>query len=287
MLSKQKNLFIIGFLFLFFLVSLFIFKPFMIGKEKKNSYAVLISPTDFPNYLWGKPFLYNAVENASEKIFKQEVEQQARLYPQHFFLEKTNRAKSPRVKKQIALTFDDSPDDWYCPQVLGILEKYQVKATFFLIANRLKTYRHNAEEIKKQGHLIGNHSFSHKKFTLMTTEQMLLDLDSSEIAFEQILQLKPKFFRPPYGVMTNEQISALIPHQYKIINWSVDTYDWDIRRNSPLDLFMRVEQYAHNGAIILLHSSGKDRENTIQALPMMIRSLQERDFEFVRLDEWF
>ena len=240
-----------------------------------------------PSFLLKQPFLYNQPENIDEALFKREVEHQARTYPKHFFLEKTNFAPTKATKKQIALTFDDSPDDWYCPQVLGILDKYKVKATFFLIANRLKKYKENAEEIKKRGHLVGNHSFSHRKFTLMTADEVLTDLDSAESAFKEILGFVPTFFRPPYGMMTEEQIVALASRNYKIINWSVDTYDWDNKRNSPLELFTRTEQYAHHGAVILLHSSGKDRENTIKALPSIIKSLKERGFEFVTLDKWF
>jgi peptidoglycan-N-acetylglucosamine deacetylase len=288
MLSDLKNSFTIGFLFLFFLISLLIFRPFIFQEKGSEASALLIAPADFTKFVFGKAFLRNIPETPTEQFFKQEVEQQARIFPKHFFIERIKKtSQSIYKRKQIALTFDDSPDDWYCPQVLNILDKYKVKATFFLIANRLKTYRNNAEEIKRKGHLIGNHSYSHTKFTMMTTGQVLQDLDSAENAFQEILQTKPTFFRPPYGIITNEQVDALVEQKYKIINWSVDTYDWDTKRNSPLELFTRVEQYVHDGAIILFHSSGRDRENTIQALPLIIKSLQERGFEFVRLDEWF
>lgn len=278
--KHRKRAIIIAFLFLFFYANLWLFKPF-IGEERERDEAVglLVLPENFSNYLFGKPFLANKAETAAEQNFKKEVERQAQKFPENYFFEKLSQ------KKLIALTFDDSPDDWYCPQILAILEKHKVKATFFLIANRLKKYKSNAEAIRNEGHLIGNHSFSHRKYTLLSTEQALKDIDSAEVAFQKEIGLSPKFFRPPYGMITDEQVLALAKKNYKIVNWSIDTYDWNVSRNTPLEIFTQVAQYAHGGGIILLHSSGRSRENTILILPAIIKSLKSRGFRFVTLDK--
>ncbi|TAH22477.1 MAG: polysaccharide deacetylase family protein [Cytophagales bacterium] len=278
--KHRKRAIIIVFLFLFFYANLWLFKPFIDEKKGKgDAVGLLVLAENFSNFLFGKPFLANKAETATEQHFKKEVERQAQKFSENYFFAK------PSEKKLIALTFDDSPDDWYCPQILAILEKHKVKATFFLIANRLKKYKDNAEAIKKGGHLIGNHSFSHKKYTLLSTEQALKDIDSAEVAFQKEIGLNPKFFRPPYGMITDEQVIALVQKDYKIINWSIDTYDWNTSRNSPLEIFTQVEQYAHNGGIILMHSSGRSRENTILVLPAIIKSLKSRGFRFVTLDK--
>lgn len=281
MQKKSRHRFIIlCFLFLLFYAMLLLIKPFVYEKAGKEIQPIFISWADLSNFMFKKPFLYNLPETYSEEIFKQEVQRQATHFPHSFFLEKADAKQ-----KWIALTFDDSPDDWYCPQILGILEKYKVKATFFLIANRLKKYKQNAIDIKEKGHLIGNHSYSHQKYSFMTMDEMQKDIDSAEIAFREQIQFCPTIFRPPYGMITDEQIVALSERKYKVINWSIDTYDWDNKRNTPLEIFTRVEQYAHSGAIVLMHSSGKDREYTIQALPSIIKSLKDRGFQFVTIDE--
>lgn len=277
--KHRKRAIIVAFLFLFFYANLWFFRPFIDKlRGKGEQIALLVLPENFTSFLFGKPFLANKAETVAEQDFKKEIERQAQLFPKNYFLAQPNK------KKLIALTFDDSPDDWYCPQILAILGKYKVKATFFLIANRLKKYPYNAEAIKNKGHLIGNHSFSHQKYTLLSTAQVLKDIDSAEIAFKATFKRIPKFFRPPYGVITDEQIIALTKKNYKIINWSIDTYDWDTKRNSPLEIFSRVEKYAHSGGIILMHSSGRDRESTIIVLPMLIKSLKDRGFQFVTLE---
>jgi peptidoglycan/xylan/chitin deacetylase (PgdA/CDA1 family) len=273
----------VAILFTIFYVMLLIIKPFIDTNSYQYTPAFSISSEDFPNWLLDKSYLKNQAESISEKIFKSEVERQAKAFSEVYFLEQP--IKKRKTIKQIALTFDDSPDDWYCPQVLRILEKYKIKATFFLIGNRIKTYKHNALAIQNAGHLIGNHSFAHDKLTQITTEQMMEDLKLSEDVFVQELGIKPLLFRPPYGMISDEQIIELGVRGYKIINWSIDTYDWDIKRNSPLELFMRIEKYAHNGGIVLLHSSGKNRENTILALPLIIKSLRKRGYHFITLDK--
>ncbi len=276
MVKIKKRLLIICLLFISFYAVLLAIKPF--APRQVVSYA-----HPFSNYLPQQASLREESNNEAQYFFRKEIERQARKFPDVYFLEQP----IPKQKKlkQIALTFDDSPDDWYCPQVLSILDRYKVKATFFLIANRLKTYLYNAEAIKNAGHLIGNHSFAHQKMTEMTTEQALADLHRAEQEFLKYLDVQPLLFRPPYGAMTDEQIIELGIRNYKIIIWSVDTYDWDVHRNSPEAILARVEKYAHNGGIILLHSSGKDRENTIKALPSLIVFLQKEGYELVTLDK--
>ncbi len=276
MVKIKKRLLIICLLFISFYVVLLTIKPF--APQQAVSYS-----HSFSNYSSQQASLREEANNEAQYFFRKEVERQARKFPDVYFLEQP--ISKQKKSKQIALTFDDSPDDWYCPQILSILDRYKVKATFFLIANRLKAYPYNAEAIKNAGHLIGNHSFAHQKMTEMTTEQALADLRLAEQEFLKYLDMQPLLFRPPYGVMTDEQIIELGIRNYRIINWSIDTYDWDIHRNSPEAILARVEKYAHHGGIILLHSSGKDRENTIKALPSLIVFLQKEGYELVTLDK--
>lgn len=277
MKNVKERLLIICLLFIFFYAVMLAFKPFT--RYPNESYFQTFPDSTSPQ----KASVNSDSNNEAQYFFKKEIERQAHKFPDVYFLEQPSAKR--KKGKQIALTFDDSPDDWYCPQVLRILEQYKVKATFFLIANRLKAYPYNAKAIKDAGHLIGNHSFAHKKMTEMTTEQALADLHLAEQEFVKYLEIQPLLFRPPYGVITDEQIIELGIRNYKIINWSIDTYDWDTSRNSPEEILARIEKDVHDGGIILLHSSGKDRENTLKALPSLITFLQQEGYELVTIDK--
>lgn len=211
--------------------------------------------------------------------FKERVEEQARLYPGLFFL------SALHGEKKIGLTFDDGPSTW-TPLILDILQEYQIQATFFLLGERAQPYSHIIEEILKDGHLIGNHSFSHQDLRELSPQEVFeKEIHPTSLLLEEMTGLYPLILRPPYGAISDEAIEYLGQKGFRIVNWSLDTFDWDRDQNSIQEIWQKVESYHHPGAIILLHDGGGNRENTLKALPLLIETLQKRGYLFQRLDE--
>jgi peptidoglycan-N-acetylglucosamine deacetylase len=214
--------------------------------------------------------------------FKETVERQASEYPEYFYLH------SPSSKKQIALTFDDGPDGKYTPEILDVLKEYNVKATFFLLGQNME---HNPEMTKRivdEGHAVGNHSYSHPDFRYLDVEDAhQKQVLKTQQVFEDILGFRPAFFRPPYGAVTDEQIRVLGEESMIIIDWSIETFDWSDTQNSPEKILNRIKQYHHGGAVVVMHSAGGDRSNTITVLPQIIEFLQNEGYELVTIEEMF
>ncbi len=213
--------------------------------------------------------------------FKNTVERQAREFPEIFFISR------PEIEeKRIALTFDDGPDGEFTPAILDILKENNIKATFFLLGENVARFPEVSLRIHREGHLIGNHSWSHPDFRNLEVEDIIdREIKPTAEAIFQITGENPVFIRPPYGAIKDETIKELGKEGYKIVNWSVDTFDWDINLNSPDAIVQRVLKFAHPGDIILLHSGGGDRENTVAALGYIIKFLQEKGFQFVSVEE--
>ncbi len=213
--------------------------------------------------------------------FKNTVERQAREFSDFFFISR------PEVEEnRIALTFDDGPDGEFTPAILDILAEKNIKATFFLLGENVACFPEVTLRIHREGHLIGNHSWSHPDFRNLEVEEIIdREIKPAAEAISKITGETPVLIRPPYGAIGDDAIKELGKQGYKVINWSVDTFDWDIKLNEPAEITQRVLKYAHPGDIILLHSGGGDRENTVEALPYLINSLQEKGFQFVTVEE--
>jgi peptidoglycan-N-acetylglucosamine deacetylase len=193
-----------------------------------------------------------------------------------------------RTKKQIAITFDDGPDGKYTPEILDVLKEYNVKATFFLLGQNMEYYPEMARRIVDEGHAVGNHSYSHPDFRYLTVEDALQkQVIKTQQVFEDILGFRPAYFRPPYGAVTDEQIRVLCEEGMIIIDWSIETFDWSDTQNSPEKILNRIKKYHHGGAVILMHSAGGDRSNSITVLPQIIEFLQNEGYELVTIDEMF
>ncbi len=226
------------------------------------------------------PQLRTKGKDTGFKEFKETLERQAREFPDFFFLE------SPESKKEIALTFDDGPDLQFTPKVLDVLKEYNIKATFFLVGFKMQRHPEVVRRIYEEGHSVGNHTFSHPDFNLLTKEEVFeKQIERCEAVFNELLLIQPTMIRPPYGKIKDEQIKFLGEKGYRIIDWSIDTYDWDEKQNSKEEIMERISSYAHEGAIILMHSGGDNKENTIRALPEIIKDLREKGYEIVTVPE--
>jgi len=187
----------------------------------------------------------------------------------------------PTVKKQIALSFDDGPAIAYTPEIVGILREERVEAAFFCIGSRIAGNEAIFRQIHEEGHIIGNHSFSHHFwFDMYSSRKMLADLKMMDSAMEKAAGLQPKFFRPPYGVTNPNLRRAIIAGGYTPIGWNIRSLDTVI--NNEKKLLKRINNSLQPGAIILFHDTS---ETTLAILPRFLREVKASGYEIVRLDK--
>jgi len=219
------------------------------------------------------PHLRNTPHNKGLARFKKTVARQAAKFPRDYFLETGKKTRA------VALTFDGGPDPKQTPRLLKMFAKYKIKVTFFLVGERVKRYPKQVKAIVAAGHAIGGHGYTHVSLKALPMRAAWRQINRTQAAFQRAVGFKPGLYRPPYGAVSDKQVAAFGSKGIKTINWSVDSFDWDSKRNTPRHIKAEVLKHAHNGAIILLHS-GSWRANTARALPGLITQLRKRGHTF-------
>ncbi len=203
--------------------------------------------------------------------------------------------------KQVAITFDDGPDPEWTPRVLDILKRFNAKATFFMIGEEAGNNVGVMQRVFREGHEIGNHTFTHPDISEISPRQVDLQLNLTERLFASKLGVQPLYFRPPYSIDqepdTNDQAAPVDRIQglgYVIIGNKIDTNDWDEHpRKTPQQIADAVfdqitDMDAHpwtRGSVILMHDGGGDRAATIAALPVLIQTLRDRGYQIVPVSQ--
>lgn len=183
----------------------------------------------------------------------------------------------------VALTFDDGPNSTYTPQILGILQTYQVPATFFVIGSQVRKNDAIMKQITGMGCAVGNHSYTHAMLGDAPASKVKYEIEETEKAIKDTTGVGSGWFRPPGGSTSITVVDAASIEGCKTVLWSVDPLDW--MRPAPRAIVDRVISQVHPGAVILLHDGGGDRTSTIQALPLIISELKLRGYSFVTLDQ--
>ena len=187
-------------------------------------------------------------------------------------------------KNNIALTFDDGPHPKQTHKILEILDKYNIKATFFVVGINAENYPEALKSIAKSGHEIGNHTFSHKYVKGKETDVVTKDLERCKNAINKICGETPVLFRAPGGLMDEISVSnAEAFDDYSIIYWSIDTMDW--AHHSPNEIADHVLTNIKSGDIILMHDYIGYNSPTAEALELIIPELLDRGFNFVTVSE--
>lgn len=208
--------------------------------------------------------------------FQNTVNRQAEKYPEFFHLQGPEQ-------DFVALTFDDGPHGQNTSVILDILKTEGISATFFLTGEQVQKYPEVAQRIAKEGHQIGNHSWSHLDLRKMTDEGITaIQLEPTSSLLEELTGVYPKFMRPPYGALRDGSIQVLADQGWQIINWSIDSFDWDPKENSVTAILDKIHRYHHPGAIILMHCNGA---NTVEALPQVIKLLKDLGYDFQTVEE--
>lgn len=180
------------------------------------------------------------------------------------------------AEKKVAISFDAAWGDDKTMEILDNLDKYKVKATFFLVKFWAEKYPKDVAEIQKRGHEIGNHSATHPDMTGLTSEKIASELKDTSDVIQKITGQKTILFRPPYGAYDNHVIQTCESQGYKVIQWSVDSLDWkDI---STQQIVERVTRNVKSGDIILFHNNA---EHVGEYLPLVLKSLQDQGFKIV------
>ncbi|MGL4912778.1 MAG: polysaccharide deacetylase family protein [Romboutsia sp.] len=189
----------------------------------------------------------------------------------------------PRDKKTIALTFDDGPHPKETNQVLDVLKKYDVKATFFIAGKHANWYSKPLIRASEEGHEIGNHTFNHPDISNLSKSQLEEEIIKCEEILVRLTGKKPTLFRPPYGSYKKDVLEEIAKkYNYKIVLWTtVDARDWQNPGASKIaDTIMNN---AKNGDIILLHDYATD--DTVEALEILIPKMIEKGYKFVTVSE--
>ncbi|MFO7295332.1 MAG: polysaccharide deacetylase family protein [Clostridia bacterium] len=226
------------------------------------------------------PDLHGGPEHAIRQPHPLTLSDLRRKYPSTFVL------NGPSSKREVALTFDDAPDDIYTPQILDVLKREGVKATFFVVGNRIEAHPEIMRRIVKEGHAVGNHSYNHANLPKLKDKQFRDQINKTDQLIRNFTGYIPRMVRPPYGNINEEQIKWLANQRKKVVNWNVDSLDW--KGLSAEQVATNVLGHVHQGAIILMHSGGgigEDLSGTVNALPEIIRKLQADNVKLVTIPE--
>ena len=203
--------------------------------------------------------------------------------------------------KKLAISFDDGPDPEWTPKILDELKQLGVKGTFFIIGEEAEDNVNLMRREYREGHEIGNHTFTHPDISAISPAQVRFQLNLTERLFEAKLGVQPLYFRPPYSIDqepdTLDQaapVEAIQQLGYIVVGDKIDTNDWDEHpRKSPEEITQSVlnqlqameKRPDFRGSIILMHDGGGDRSATVAALPLLVKTLRAQGYQLVPVSE--
>jgi peptidoglycan-N-acetylglucosamine deacetylase len=180
--------------------------------------------------------------------------------------------------KVIALTIDDGPSPAYTPQVLRILEKYGVRATFSMVGQNVTYYPAVARDVAQAGHTIINHTWNHANLTSLKASQQRTEITRATDAIHAATGVRPRMFRAPYGAWSQQVLSYCATEKLIPLDWSVDPQDW--ARPGVSEIVGTIMKTTKSGSIILEHDGGGDRSQTVAALKIVIPRLLDEGYRF-------
>ena len=186
--------------------------------------------------------------------------------------------------KVIYLTFDAGYENGNVAKILNVLEEEQVHGAFFILGNLIERNPELVKRMADNGHLVCNHTYTHKNITHMSSEQLTKELERLELAYENLTGKKMNlYFRPPEGTFDQESLKAVAERGYKTVFWSFAYADWDNQKQmNPQAATKKIMDNLHNGEIMLLHPTSATNAAIMKDL---IRQLKEMGYRFGSLDE--
>lgn len=186
--------------------------------------------------------------------------------------------------KVVALTFDDGPNPGETDSILKILERENVRATFFLLGSSVDKHPDLAARIARSGHQVAAHSQTHREFTKLSAGEIEDEILTSIEAIERATGVRPNWVRPPYGSVNGTVFNEIERLSLRPALWSVDPKDW--ARPGFQKIINRSVFAAHPGAVYLFHDGGGNRSQTVKALPGIIGELRDAGYKFVTIEEY-
>jgi peptidoglycan/xylan/chitin deacetylase (PgdA/CDA1 family) len=180
------------------------------------------------------------------------------------------------TSKVIYLTFDDGPIPEVTPWVLDVLDRYEIKATFFCVGDNVRKHPEVYQEVLRRGHRVGNHTFNHLRGFEIGCSRYVENVHKASEWIESDL------FRPPHGQLRYAQLDALLP-EYRIVQWDVISRDYN-GKLKPEKVLNIVKRYARNGSIVVFHDSIKAEKNMKFALPKALDYWIKQGFTFRTLE---
>ncbi len=190
--------------------------------------------------------------------------------------------------RQLALTFDDGPNDPYTAQMMEVLDRHQVKATFFLIGRFVQQRPEIARALVAAGHAIGIHTWDHPNLIFASTAEVRKQLLDTKQAIFDATGVDTKLFRPPFGGRRPASLRVARACGLQTVMWNVTCYDW--KAPSADEIVKHAERQIHGGNVILLHDGeyhriGVDRSRSVEASDRILTRHKAEGYEFVTVPE--
>ncbi|MGK7941972.1 MAG: polysaccharide deacetylase family protein [Crocosphaera sp.] len=279
--------------------------------EQANSIMAELKPDTIyyksaQNYINYIPFYADSIEQWTDYFAKLDI-YQGKSHPwettinNSTFIDLTYHNKQSVMakaqKKSVVLTFDDGPSPEYTQQILDILKKYNIKATFFVVGSQVNQHCNILQRIYLDGHEIGNHSYTHPWMGRISSEQQQQEILQTQAIIQSCIGSQPRWFRSPYA--SQNESTLKIAHQAGLNTalWTVDTEDWR-KTSTTKSIIQKALNYRTNN-IILMHdgvepnpnfkhpSASLTRKNTVESLETIIKSFQDKGFRFLTISEAF
>lgn len=194
----------------------------------------------------------------------------------------------PRGSKQIALTFDDGPNDPHTLHLLDVLVKHNVRATFFMIGRYVRQRPDIAAEVARRGHTVGNHTFTHPFLAIQSERGIREEITECTKALTDAVGEHSKLFRPPWGARRPAVFRIVRELGLQPAMWNVTGFDW----NAPPAEYIehKVRRRIRGGSVVLLHDGGHtalgaDRSNTVKAVDTLVGRYKAEGYEFVSIPQ--
>ncbi len=184
--------------------------------------------------------------------------------------------------ENVYLTFDDGPDENITPRLLNLLNKYEIKATFFVVGQKAERHPETVLQIHQNDHVIGNHSYTHPHLIFKSKEVIEEEIIRTDEILLEITGKRPTLFRPPYGQFGLAVLSVLKSTNYRMVLWSASLQDYKAKTSTE-KIQARMKKYVRPGKIVLMHDGHLQSPHMLKALENILDGIKEQNLKFSAL----